>query len=90
MTPQQKSAQTRTENSARSVAEAAIARYGVISALSRYRIIRHEYPAKRQPHWLTRTLEILEAEASKLKADTPTGEHDAIDVEEGGDGTVYR
>jgi hypothetical protein len=38
-----------------------VARYGAKGALSRTRLVRHEYRRDRQPKWLTRAIEILEA-----------------------------
>lgn len=53
--------QKRIETEAARFVEATAARYGVLSALSRARMITHEYPAKRQPQWLTRAIQMLEA-----------------------------
>jgi len=47
------------EQAARRFVDATVARYGVASALSRARMMVHEYPAKRVPQWLTRSIEIL-------------------------------
>jgi hypothetical protein len=52
------------EKSAQRYVAYVVERYGVLSALSRTRIMRHEYPAKRVPRWLLRSIEMLEQRAA--------------------------
>ena len=47
------------ENAAARFVEATVARYGAASALSRARMMTHEYPANRRPQWLTRAIVML-------------------------------
>jgi hypothetical protein len=54
-----------TENAATRFVAATVARYGAASALSRARMITHEYPAKRVPQWLSRSIELLQAMQTK-------------------------
>ena len=61
---------TQVKNAAMEFASHCAERYGVISALSRARMITHEYPKNRIPQWLTEAIAILEQKAKDETART--------------------